>query len=307
MARDPIGVLIEQGLEDWQILQRNEAGAADITVSGHWIGEANSRVQIRLVSEATGQAVTSALDWQTVTANSDGSWTGTLHAVPAGGLYRLETRLNPLSNIAGEWSPRGDLRHFIGVGDLWVIAGQSNSAGYGKGPVFDPPELGIHILANNERWQLASHPMNDSTDTNHPVNREGANPAHSPYLHFARLLKQQLCCPIGLVQTALGGSALAPWNPIESKSAVLYANMIHCVKLAGCKVKGILWYQGESDANPAQAPSYAQRFITAVKAWREALKQPDLPVITVQLNRHYTASTSELELGWSLLREAQRQ
>ena len=52
-------------------------------------------------------------------------------------------------------------------------------------------------------------------------NRETANSAHSPYLHFARLLKQQLNHPIGLVQTALGGSALAPWNPAESREMVV--------------------------------------------------------------------------------------
>jgi hypothetical protein len=199
------------------------------------------------------------------------------------------------------------MRHFLGVGDLWVIAGQSNSAGYGRGPIYDPPELGIHLFRNSGQWSLATHPMNESTDTQHPVNREGANSAHSAYLHFARLLKQQLNYPIGLVQTALGGSALASWNPTESNSAVLFENMAHCVARVGSHVKGVLWYQGETDANEKDGPAYADRFIQAVSAWRAAFDNPQMPVITVQLNRVHQAPTPESNLGWSLVREAQRQ
>lgn len=61
--------------------------------------------------------------------------------------------------------PCGDMIHHLGIGDLFVITGQSNSAGYGKDPIFDPPELGIHLLKNNGRWDMASHPFNDSTAT----------------------------------------------------------------------------------------------------------------------------------------------
>lgn len=307
MTRDQIGAIIERGPCDWQILQQDKAGMASFQLAGHWVGETGGQVQVRLVLEATGQPVLQHLDWQSVTTAADGTWQGELSQIPAGGLYRLETRYNPKGNLAGEWSARGDLRHFIGVGDLWLIAGQSNSAGYGKGPVYDPPEFGVHMLGNNERWALASHPLNDSTDTQHPVNREAANSAHSPYLHFGRLLKQQLGFPIGLIQTALGGSALAPWNPSETHSAVLYQNMLNCASLAGGHIKGILWYQGESDATSALAPTYADRFCKAVQAWRVALGSPELPVITVQLNHYYTPISDDLELGWSLLREAQRQ
>jgi sialate O-acetylesterase len=307
MNRDQIGAIIESSPSDWQILQQDETGTANLLLAGRWVGEAGCQVQIRLVLETTGQPVRQHLDWQTVTTANDGTWQGELSRIPAGGLYRLETRCNAKGNLAGEWSARGDVRHYLGVGDLWLIAGQSNSAGYGKGPVYDPPELGVHILANNERWTLASHPLNDSTDTEHAVNREAANSAHSPYLHFGRLLKQQLGYPIGLIQTALGGSALAAWNPEEMHPAVLYQNMLHCARLAGGRIKGILWYQGETDATSALAPSYADRFCQAVQAWREGLASPGLPVITVQLNRYYTPSTDDLEMGWSFLREAQRQ
>jgi hypothetical protein len=83
--------------------------------------------------------------------------------------------------------------------------------------------------------------------------------------------------------------------------------MVCCVECAGGRVRGVLWYQGESDADAVNGPTYAERFIRAVGAWRAALHAPELPVITVQLNRYYTPSTESLDLGWSLVREAQRQ
>jgi hypothetical protein len=307
MAQDQVGVILESGLSDWQILQQDEHGNAAISLQGRWVSETPGTVEVRLVFEDTGVAVSAVLDWHAVETHADHTWSAMLPRVPAGGLYRLETRLNPDGNVAHEWATRGDMRHFVGVGDLWVIAGQSNSAGYGRGPVYDPPEMGVHLFRNSEQWALATHPMNESTDTRHAVNREAANPAHSPYLHFARLLKQQLGYPIGLVQTALGGSALAPWNPMESISAVLFNNMLHCVECAGGQVKGVLWYQGETDANEQDSPTYADRFINAVGAWREALHNPTMPVLTVQLNRVRQAATPSMHVGWSQLREAQRQ
>ena len=312
-----IGVILESGLYDWQILQQDATGFATLPLQGRWVADEAATgqpcvVEVRVVAGDTGVAVNRTLDWQAAVAEADGCWQLTLR-VPAGGLYRLETRCRTTTPPEAEWSLRGDMRHFWGVGDLWVIAGQSNSAGYGRGAVYDPPELGIHLFRNNEQWALAAHPMNDSTDTAHSVNRERANPAHSPYLHFARLLKQQLHYPIGLVQTALGGSPLSAWNPTETGSAVLYHNMMHSIAKAGGAVKGILWYQGESDAGPGLAESYADRFQAAASAWREALHQPDLPILTVQLNRYcqppetITAESAGMARAWTLIRETQRQ
>lgn len=304
MTADPTGALIDGGPADWQIIQQDADGRGHIHLNGRWIHPEPGTVEARLVAEDTGAAV--GKDWQATDTASDGTWTTTLADLPAGGLYRLETRLNPTATPAGEWSPRGDMRYFLGIGDLWVIAGQSNSAGYGRGPYEDPPCLGVHLLRNSGRWALASHPMNESTDTRHPVNRENANPGHSPYLQFGRLLQRALGYPIGLVQTALGGSPLSAWNPAQGE-APLYQNMLDCINEAGGRVRGILWYQGESDtATDADAASYAQRFSDAVAAWRDALDAPDLPVLTVQLNRHLLPPNVDADRRWTQVRQAQR-
>lgn len=310
MAVDQIGAVIDAGLTDWQIIQQNEHGYGEIGLSGRWFADATlpgtGAVHVRVLQEATGAAVSRALDWSPASTNDDGTWQAQLE-VPAGGLYRIETRYVPPGTPAPEWAPRGDVRHFVGVGDLWIIAGQSNSAGYGRGPIEDPPTLGVHLLRNNEQWALAAHPLNDSTDTRHPVNREAGNPGHAPYLQFGRTLQRTLGYPIGLVQTALGGSPLTAWNPAEPDPAPLFDNMIHCARLAGGRVRGILWYQGETDCGADElALSYADRFCAAVTAWRSALETPNLPVLTVQLNRVYDPLRVDADRTWTIVRDAQR-
>ena len=303
--KEQIGAIIDEGPEDWQIVQQVD-GVGSIEVAGSWHFEGDGVVEMRMVWQDTGVAVSSELDWQAAQMKAC-RWQGVLENIPAGGLYRLETRLRVTETPAGEWSPRGDMRHFLGVGDLWVIAGQSNSAGYGRGPYEDPAELGVHLFRNSERWALATHPMNESTDTRHRVNREAANPGHSPYLQFGRLLKRDLGYPVGLVQTSLGGSPLKRWNPGEKEVSDLFDNMVHCVEKVGGSVKGILWYQGESDAgSDADAKSYAARFLQAVNAWREALGDTRLPVLTVQLNRVFKPEEEGADWRWSQVREEQR-
>ena len=57
----------------------------------------------------------------------------------------------------------------------------------------------------------------------------------------------------------------------------------------------------------ADATSYAERFQQAVAAWREALADAELPVLTVQLNRVYQPADPDADRRWSQVREAQRQ
>ena len=110
------GVLIEQGPADWQIVQQDERGQGRIELGGRWKFETPGQVEVRLVWEDTGVAVAAGLDWQVVPTEENGTWKGALEHIPAGGLYRLETRLRTAENPAGEWSPRGDMRHFLGIG-----------------------------------------------------------------------------------------------------------------------------------------------------------------------------------------------
>jgi hypothetical protein len=205
------------------------------------------------------------------------------------------------------WGGRGDMRHHIGVGDVFLIAGQSNATGYAKDLGIDPLELGVHVFRANGKWTLATHPLNDGTDSVFPANMEPANPAHSPYLLFAKRVKKAVGYPIGLVAGAFGGSSLSAWNPVED--GVLYRNVLAMIQMQGMgQIRGVLWHQGCADARPSLCDSYLDRFTSFVNALRKDLNQPELPFFTVQLNRLISGCpTQEEDRAWGIVREAQRQ
>jgi sialate O-acetylesterase len=308
------GALIESGPEDWQILQRQPDGTSGLTLSGTWASAdpvTAPVVKVRIVLEDTGETI---VPWTSAEMGGDRTWKAML-AVPQGGLYRIETCLSAAEQPAVEWSTRGDMIHHVGVGDVFVITGQSNAAGYGKDPVCDPPEIGIHLLGNNVHWRLATHPLNESTDTAHPVNRESANPGHSPWLSFAKRLRREINVPVGLIQVSLGGSPLSAWNPEEGGS--LYRNMmdvLDCLRTDDATaspsvrlIRGVLWYQGCSDTAPGVCDTYLERFGRFVAHLRKDLGDPELPFLTVQIGRYAAGGDPSADTGWGKVREAQRQ
>ena len=296
-----IGALIREGVHDWQIFQQHD-GYAEIKVNGTWNAKSECKkpcVYVCLKNEDTGEPV---IWWKS--AQMDGEqWSITLHA-PLGGLYQIETCLTCDGSGWSEWAVRGDIRSHIGVGDLFVIAGQSNSAGYGKDTIYDPPELGVHILKNNGSWALATHPLQDSTGCmEEPINMDSGNTGHSLYLSFAKYMKRELGYPIGLIQTAKGGAALSEWEP---ERGPLYQNMLRAIKLAGGNIRAMVWYQGCSDAMQELCQSYRERFMQFLKALRYATGIEKLPTFVFQLNRCIANSRQESDFFWGMIREQQR-
>ena len=305
---DELGIIIESGAQDWQIFQQEADGSATVRLSGRWLANAphkTAAVIVRVLHEDRYEAVSRSLDWCRATTRKDGSWRITLRGIPRGGLYRIETALQ-LDGCAVEWSPRGDLVHHVGVGDLWVITGQSNAAGYGKTPACDGPRLGVHLFHACGQWKLATHPLSDSTGTLYPANREGANASHSPWLAFAKKLNDVLGYPIGLVPASLGGSAVSAWS--RKENGVLFENMLRYLRDAGGQIRGVVWYQGESDTGPDERKEYPRRFRDFVSDLRRCMKDQSLPVITAQLNRYIGEPySSNVHEGWDVMRETQRQ
>lgn len=124
-------------------------------------------------------------------------------------------------------------------------------------------------------------------------------------MSFARTLKRSLHYPIGLIQTALGGSPLCAWS--KEKDGQLYHNLVRTVAACGGKVKGIVWYQGCTDGFHIEtAEAYYEGFAAMVSDLRADLKDPALPFLTVQLNRIVQPRMEECDRGWATVREAQR-
>lgn len=69
-------------------------------------------------------------------------------------------------------------------------------------------------------------------------------------------------------------------------------------------IKGVIWYQGESNAG--RADTYDHLFPLTIKSWREVWGQGDFPFYWVQLaDFKREAGTPVQPTGWPLLREAQ--
>jgi sialate O-acetylesterase len=79
--------------------------------------------------------------------------------------------------------------------------------------------------------------------------------------------------------------------------------MVRRIQIVGGKVKGVLWYQGESDANAKAAPAFEEKFKAFVAATRADVGQPDLPFYYVQIGRHVSSSNVT---EWNLVQEMQR-
>ena len=290
-------------VKNYQILQRNEKNFAKAVFTGKVPANMTSEQKIygRVVGENDYLVIVQWTEAQI--AGED--WTLEIE-VPAGGLYRFEA-VAANSDMPVWYSieaPRINVVKHFGVGDVYIMAGQSNMSGYGRDFAIDPPTLGVHLYANSGVWDIATHPLNDGMNTIYPENYEGAN-GTCPGLSFARVLKERLNVPIGLVAAALGGSPLRAWNIEED--GYLYKAMMRRINDIGTGIKGIIWYQGCSDANPDEAGTYYDRFVRFAETARKDLG--DIDIITVQLN-HWSGGTQEnheqQDRMWATVKDAQR-
>lgn len=300
------GVKITDGPQDWQIFQRDRAGFAAIRLGGTWeADETEFYIQARVVDENLNMPVTAYLDWQDATLDLAAKrFSLTFEKVPQGGLYRLETRIKR-PQAADPRPLRGDYIHHIGVGDIFVIAGQSNASGTGKGLVNDGPVLGVHLFANDERWKLAMHPLEDATNTLHPITITRIFHGHSPWLAFAKTIFLKTGIPVGLIPTALGGSPVSRWVEGGEGDGDLFKNMADMLQKAGGKTAGILWYQGETEVTQGTVGDYPRKFRLFVEAARALTGNPELPVFTGQLNAFVNEAADAA--GWTRMREIQRE
>lgn len=309
------GVRLVGGVQPWQILQQDETGHASLSIEGTYalarlsedvpivftrVEDRAVVIRVRIVREDSGEPV---IHWKPCAIEPGHSWRVTLHRIPAGGLYRIESIIE-YEGWDGLSVTRGDMVHHIGVGDNYLIAGQSNAAGRSKSPVMDAPEPGIHMLRLSGAWDMATHPLTETTNTRYAGNYENHNPGHSPWLHFAKCLKRELNHPIGLVNAAYGGAPLKWWNPEEN--GALLSNAVSLLSDTHTQVRGVLWFQGEAEGYENAAEDYADRFSALVSSLRAQLNKPHLPVITVQLNRCMEGVTDHLDRQWGMVREAQR-
>lgn len=240
---------------------------------------------------------------------ADGKFSG----VPTGGPYFVTAVLK-----------KGDVveKLTVGplfVGDLWVLAGQSNMQGVGDLVDVTPPHNRVMALGMDDQWVQAKEPLHWLVDSPDPVHSgdpktraERSAQEHKTRtkgaglgLPFAAVMADNTNVPIGLVVTAHGGTSMAQWDPAKKGEGgkSLYGSMLRSINLAGGKVKGVLWYQGESDQSPEASAIYEDVFTRFIHAVRDDLGQADLPFYYVQIGRFVNAGDPK---GWNTVQDAQR-
>ena len=218
--------------------------------------------------------------------------------------------------------------------DVWVLAGQSNMQGAGWLQNALAPDERVWSFSSAGQWGCANEPLHRLWESCTPVHQElmrvwmpeaDKQISDEEYarrenetctagsglgLAFGIAIADGLGKPVGLIPAAHGGTSLDQWSPklkyLGGRS--LYGAMLQRIQMAGGNLRGILWYQGESDTTLMDlGRTYARRFDEWIAAVRSDTGIPDLPVYVVQIGRVIEPADREgLWLGWDLVREALR-
>ena len=282
---------------------------------------------------APGEIVTVTFGDQRRQATADraGRWQVTLDPMPASAEGRTLT-------IKGAKGAETVCRNVV-VGEVWLCSGQSNM------------EWSMQILANNDRTGAV---LKDVTSSKDPQLRLFQVPLGAPQkdenraalkdmrwrsaehasvapfsgvgYYVGRALRRELKVPVGLIQSAWGGTRIEAWADAKRLSpkepapkreqfdkndvGVLFAYMVK--PLAPYAVRGVLWYQGES--NRGNGDEYEALLTGMIADWRRLWAQ-GLPRDAkdramwwgvIQLPGFEPFREQPVDDGWSHVCDAQR-
>ncbi len=262
----------------------------------------------------------------TTKTNKKGEWSIAFETPDAGGPYELKissgVQLRTIKNVM--------------IGDVWVCAGQSNMEmplrGFRGEPVANSNrEI---IGSKNPEIRLISVPRKSTTSPvsefegswkEADINTTGSFSATAYY--FAKTVNEITGVPIGLLDVNFGGSNVEAWMNEDVLKAypdieipktdaeigernrtptVLFNGMLSPV--IGYTIKGVIWYQGESNAERPLA--YERLFPEMVKLWRNLWDQGEFPFYYAQISPFNYDLFYPNEKPWfansAYLRDAQR-
>lgn len=179
---------------------------------------------------------------------------------------------------------------------VFIMAGQSNMAGRGnvepKDTVTDK-----RILSINKDGQvvIAKEPLHF-----YEPEKTGLDCG----LSFAKTLIKKIPDSISIliIPTAVGGSSIRQWlGDSVYRSVKLFSNFTDKVEIAKQNgvIKGILWHQGESDANEKDILLYKQRLGLLFSKFRAVVGNNELPILIGELG-----SFSENPVNFNLINKA---
>lgn len=209
------------------------------------------------------------------------------------------------------------------VGDVWLCSGQSNMeypldrklkryAAPKKG--IDEAEAALteskpdairYLYVEKDLKKFPVLPTKGWTDGNDTLVKFTSAIGY----FFAKDINQKTKVPIGIITSSWGGTRIEQWQPDWSyenskvfKDSITGANFkidgIHpgqmykglIEPLIPFAIKGILWYQGESNAMVEDQKTYPLKFELLLNTWRNLFKDASLPFYYVQISPYlYTA------------------
>ncbi len=219
--------------KSYQVIQRDGSNKADIQISGTYTG-----------TPTAIEASWNGGSYTTIVASPSGnSFSGTL-ANQIAGQGELRVRfVNDTSVLAS--------RAYVGVGDIFVIAGQSNSSGRGtNNQVYIHTTLKAGLFGNDDQWKELSDPTDNAVGQIDAVSNDASSAAGSvwPLVTTKFLANQNV--PVAFIPAALGGTSIAQWQPGMNHldATTLYGSMSRRINAAGGKAKAVVFWQGENDA-----------------------------------------------------------
>jgi sialate O-acetylesterase len=137
------------------------------------------------------------------------------------------------------------------------------------------------------------------------TNGKGGFVPDKPYCIFSGTdtvdLKGYWQYKVGLVNRPYAGAGFGGGINAQGQPAALYNAMVSPV--IQYNIKGILWYQGESNAGKPQ--EYAALLTALINDWRTKWSNTSLPFLYAQLPGYMDYNYLPSESNWAMLREAQ--
>lgn len=214
----------------YQVFQRNGSGYADIPITATYTGTPGA------VEASFNGGAYSTIQVEPTGGNISGTLLGQYQGQ---GTLSVRWRGNPDSVVT---------RTLVGVGDVLIVAGQSNACGMAEAnQTYSHATLKACKFGNNYTWAELSDPLDSNSGQVDTVSSDvGTGGSCWPRLATKWMASQSV--PVAFVPCACVGTTITWWQPgtDHQDRTTLYGSMVYRALQTGCKV--VLWWQGESDA-----------------------------------------------------------
>lgn len=295
---------IESGLFSHAVLQRTDKNICDVPFSGSTHASGDVIVRVR-----RGERVLPTLKLKKIGRAENGRFSGRLTGLPTGGPYHIDLQV---VDATGKIRDRATITDVL-VGDVWLLAGQSNMEGVARRIHALPGHPMVRAFYMDDHWAIAKDPVHAlwmAVDPVHKIICGGNGPLPKkdryvgPGVAFAQEMHRLTRIPQGLIASAHGGTGMNQWSPqLKNQGGnSLYGATLRRITKNGGRIAGVVWYQGESDADPQNAAIYTGRMQELVAAMRQDFGKPDMPFAIVQIARVVDNDRSH----WNVIQDLQR-